>query len=75
MGRGTLVIIGQDGVARSAEVRVTKALPLKKNQRPSDVQASSYLYTRPVHKLCLLEEDVNTVFPPAETGPAMSATP
>lgn len=62
LGHITRVITGQDGVVRTAEVKVTKALPLRKNQRPSDVQVSSHLYTRPVHKLCLLEEDVNIGF-------------
>ena len=75
IGRVTRVIAGPDGVVRSADVKVTRALPLKRNQSPSNIQVSSHIYNRSVHKLCLLEEDLdNSMFPRTETGPAMSDT-
>lgn len=58
LGRIVRVFPGADGVIRSAEVKVTRALPLtKKSSRKSDLQVSTSYYIRPVHKLCLLEAD------------------
>jgi hypothetical protein len=46
----------------SADIKVVLALPLssKKGNRPTDLNCTNHLYTRPVHKLCLLEEDASS---------------
>ena len=59
IGRVVNVHLSPDGVVRSADVKVFRAtqLPPKKRKGPSDIDCTTHLYTRPVHKLCLLEED------------------
>ena len=62
IGRVVRVITGQDGVVRSAEVKVIKALPGRKGRKdPADVKTRSTIFVRSVHKLCLLEADIEDV--------------
>ena len=62
IGRVVRVITGQEGVVRSAEVEVIKALPGRKGRKdPADVKTRSTIFVRPVHKLCLLEADIEDV--------------
>ncbi|XP_045023763.1 uncharacterized protein LOC123468196 [Daphnia magna] len=63
IGRVFNVHQGPDGVVRSADVKVFRVVPnpSKRGSRPSDVKCTTHLYTRPVHKLCLLEEDEQDV--------------
>jgi hypothetical protein len=62
IGRVVNVHQGRDGFIRSADVKVVRALPLssKKGNGPTDLNCTTHLYTRPVHKLCLLEEDASS---------------
>jgi hypothetical protein len=58
IGRITRVIHGQDGVVRSAEVKVIRvATGRKGRQDPSNPPTKTSSFVRSAHKLCLLEAD------------------
>jgi Family of unknown function (DUF5641) len=63
IGRVVDVHQGSDGFIRYADFKVVRALPLSTKNRngPTDLNCTTHIYTCPVHKLCLLEEDGSDV--------------
>ncbi|KZR99161.1 Uncharacterized protein APZ42_005082, partial [Daphnia magna] len=58
IGRIIRVIPGQDGVVRSAEVKVIRVSPGRKGCKdPSRLRTKTSIFVRSAHKLCLLEAD------------------
>ena len=58
IGRIIRVTHGQDGVVRSAEVKVIRVSSGRKGRKdPSHLQTKTSFFVRSAHKLCLLEAD------------------